>query len=118
MTQPMNDAAIRAATLSGFRQGLEQCAQQLRAQTQAWREESLAKQSASLKRPQRLRANAEHREVTAWCSRLEQIASLIEAEARRRITQENEERAKSLQKASVPGVVSRVLAALRTPRKG
>ncbi len=78
-------AATAAATVHGYRQALEQVAANLREQARAWR---LAARSVPMDRirgPLEWLRDRRHRaEVERWALRLEQIATTLEAEAKKR----------------------------------
>lgn len=77
----VGDAALRAATISGFRQALEQNAAQLEHQIAAWRREVDAELAAAKRRRAREKAEARKAEVERWCSALEHIAQIWKTKA-------------------------------------
>ncbi len=74
------------STVHGFRQALEQTAANHRQQAAAWRSEAAAKTARGPVEYVRLLA---HRaEVNRWATKLEQIATALEGEAKRREREE------------------------------
>lgn len=95
MSEPGGKAAeIRAATINGYRQGLAQCAANLRAQAAAWRKG---------KKPKK---------AERFALELEQIAAHIEAEEKRRELDERKATAEAMAAlaAEVNGAKPRSLA--------
>lgn len=81
-------AATAAGTIHGFRQALEQTAANLRQQAAAWRQAAATSCSTSPPPFGWLRDRAHRAEVNRWAGKLEQIATALEAEAKRREREE------------------------------
>jgi hypothetical protein len=86
MLPQLLSAVTAAATIHGFRQALEQTAANHRQQAAAWRAEAAAKTAHGP--VEYLRLVAHRAEVNRWAAKLEQIATALEAEAKKREREE------------------------------
>ncbi len=83
--QPLSQAMVNAGVADGYRQGLEQCANNLRKQARDWRAQAQAQlKQAGLSPVATVRARLLQAEVERWATRFEQLADQIMAEHARR----------------------------------
>jgi hypothetical protein len=82
--QAVSQALVNAGQADGFRQGLKQCADNLRNQARAWRAEAQTRTMRAWTPLELIRTRRHFANVDSWASKLEELAGHIDAEHQRR----------------------------------
>lgn len=77
LAQQAIQVASNAGTICGVRQGIQQCAENLRRQAQTWREEARLAEEREPKPKARRRARKLRDEAEQWAQRIDRIADAM-----------------------------------------